>query len=381
MKHRIDVRTRRTPRPWRDAVLRSSLLVLSVSQSLGWPVALRASGEKGPSLQLRIYKQQYVVGEPVIATLRLGSETLHTPPEFFDSRDFGTRSDFHFIFSSLAEQVVGKVSLSGSGGSPVFQRPPLRPGEFWQCEEMFVPRGEAGIEGRARKPLGPGEYILTAKVPWCVPAMIDGRLQYPPVRLIESNPVQLTVMEPTGADADALRLMLSHGIRGFLEGGGGPPPIIETVLERHPNCTYAPYARVRMLLDRVPWFRNHRRSGVSGAEREEAERLVGEALQYAAMPDFRPLADNILLSRARLQQVLRDPLGAARTLKLVVTEFPHSDAAETAARLLEGMPPAVRDVEPASLPERTRRQRWLVPGVIAGGLLALGLILYVLRRD
>lgn len=366
-------------------------LVVLVAQALLRAATAPSGATPGdPTVFLRTPKREYVVGEPIIATVRLGSETSETPPEFFDSATFGTLGTFVFTFASPEGQTIAEVTMSGADAGRVARRPPFKPGEFVQCDKVIFPWTRARSTEEKPTPLKPGDYTVRVKVLWNPPEVLDGKLRYPPSRLLVSNPVNIRITAPTGPEAEALKLMLSSDFRGFFEGElGGRSAVIDKVLEKYPACTYARYARVRILLDRAAWFRNYRRAGVSGAEREEAERLVSEALQYAQLPDMKPLADNVLLSRARLQEVLHDRPDVARTLGLIIRQFPSSDAREAAEKWLARMPQALRDLGPATLPEPKQeaaevpsgqQPRWLVPGINVGGLLALGLVLYVLRR-
>jgi hypothetical protein len=309
-----------------------------------------------PLLSVSLTKKEYVVGEPLIVTVRLGSPSTPLFRVFSDNEAFARTADLVFVFSGGDGTTVGEIRVDGADEASIDarMRSARKPGEFWECQKVILPcrseRKQALFTPVGL--LGPGGWRLRASVLWDASAFEE---QEPgSVRRgvrIESGEVAFRTREPAGVDAEAVRLVTCD-LRGFFLGtSGGDPEAIRQLLARHPGSTYARYARARLLIDRMGSFWGTKRTGLSPAESEEVSRLIAEALEHAAMPEFAPLADNMLLLRARMQTIRNDNTGAARTLNLILSRFPASDAAETARTWLSNMPQGFSALTPEPLPD------------------------------
>jgi len=286
-----------------------------------------------PTLSITVSKRQHIAGEPIIAKLKLANESGQPLPRVFGSNeDFGDTADFAFIVTTGHGAVVFDGRRQGADViRAVLQT--IKPSEFWQCEQMFLPwsnlqkRGE--MDQNTPIPLlAAGLYELTSKVLWSLPQK-EGVL-------ITSNSVELQIKEPTGIDLEAVKLMQSPEVVGFFEGTrGGKPKAITTLLANYPGSTYAKYARARLILDEEKDIWNTNRSAATVSEKEGLANLISDALNYVQKHKDMPLSDNILLYCARMNRILDRENESIRLLNRLVKDFPQSDAAEPAQAQLQ----------------------------------------------
>jgi len=227
----------------------------------------------------------------------------------------------------------------------------IKPGEFLQCEQMFLPwcnqRKDIMDQNMPIRLLPAGLYELTSKVLWSVPQK-EGVL-------ITSNIVELQIKDPTGIDAEAVKLMQSPEVVGFFEGTrGGKPKAITTLLAKYPGSTYAKYARARLILDEEKNIWNTNRSTTTVSEKEGLANLISNALKYVQKNKDMPLSDNILLYCARMNRIIDRENESIRLLNQLVKDFPQSDAAEAAQAQLEKW---TKPFEPGGKPALTIAKR------------------------
>ncbi len=297
------------------AVGRPGLALLVLAGTCLTPGLLAAA--ELPSLTLSVPAGEYLVGEPVVASLRLRNEASGTPGVFTSNEGFATTGHFVFAFAGENGALAGETELHGAHVGRIGARlgPPLEAGASWQCDKMFLPQsGAATPRGEKRAPLKAGRYVLTAKLWWAPPRRYGEPAPREPQGVyISSNPVSVRIKEPAGAEAEALALLRSANLADFYSGmSGGKPQVIAELLAKHPDTTYAHHAKVRLLVDRMAWFWNTKRRGLSESERTEVRGLVEQAEGHELPPKLAPLKDNLLLLRARMREVLDEERAADR---------------------------------------------------------------------
>jgi len=187
-----------------------------------------------PTLLITLSNRQHIPGEPIIANLKISNESGKPLPQVFGSNeDFADTADFAFIVTTSDGAVVFDGRRQGADVIRTVLRT-IKPGEFLQCEQMFLPwcnqRKDIMDQNMPIRLLPAGLYELTSKVLWSVPQK-EGVL-------ITSNIVELQIKDPTGIDAEAVKLMQSPEVVGFFEGTrGGKPKAITTLLAKYPGST------------------------------------------------------------------------------------------------------------------------------------------------
>ena len=318
--------------------------------------AATALPPKEPRLSLEVSKKRYIVGEPMLVRLRLGSETSEVAAVFDSNADFERQAGFLFTVTALDGSLAARTNVhTPDAGRLSGHRPPLRPaGSFWQCEKMFLPLTER-VGPREPRLLRAGAYDLAARLWWEPSSVAPGNESGEQGSFLIAGPVRVEVVEPTERDAEAVKLLDPPGIIGFFDGWhGGKPDPIAALLDRFPDSPYAQPARTRLLLDRIRSLWDTKRSGLSGSERREAGALISQAQEYARANPGGMLSDNMLLYRARMQMILREKEAAAQTLLGLVRDYPEGDAAEAALAWLEKVPEEVKQAlsKAAPVPEK-----------------------------
>jgi len=290
-----------------------------------------------PTLILTLSQVSYVAGEPVIAQLKLVNETSEEIPRHYVSDEHFARAQFFFMIFGSDGTEISRQIIPGLGTLQFYHlRPRVKPGEFLQCEQMFLTHKRLSNPGDPVKLLDPGTYQLRASVLW-PGAGDDG---------IISNPVTLEITPPVGTDMEAAKLLETYGLGGFFNGtGGGQPAAIAELLSKYPASTYARYARSRLILDKTSWFWNTKRQNVSDTEKQQVDKLISDALAYVGeYPEMR-LSDNILLGCARLQAMRRQKDKAVQTLERIAKDYPMSDVKRTSEQhLTEWRQPALEEI-------------------------------------
>lgn len=286
-----------------------------------------------PTLSISLFKKKLLIGEPIIVSLKLANESMGPLPRVFGSNEyFADTSDFVLTVTARDGTMILEARKHGADVSRIVFKT-IKPGEFWQCEQMFLPR----INFQKNVNLGsknstalisPGLYKLTAKLLW--------NPQQKNVVFITSNSVELQINEPTGIDLKAVKLMQSPELEGFFEGiRGGKPKTIATLLSDYPESTYARYARARLILDEEKRIWSTNRSANTVSERTGLSNLIADVLDYVEKNKDVPLSDNILLYCARMSRVLDRENESVRILNRLIKEFPQSDAVESAQNHIE----------------------------------------------
>lgn len=337
-----------------------------------WADQAKEDGPALPSLTLTLHEREHLVGEPIIATLRLGSRTSEVFPLFTDNENFTRTGEFTFIIKDKAGSTVAETRFQGPCVARfTWLRKPKKPGQYWQCDRMFLPAPQHTAEVR----IPAGSYTLTAKVLWSPPE--------PPQTpnaaqrtsgWITSRPVALEIVEPVGRDARAAQLVFARQLRGFFEGElGGKPASIAALLAREPKSAHARYAKARLLMDRAGWYIRTKGGPLLPAGQAEMKKLVQQAYEYGQWPELHPLADNLLLLAARLQRMLNDYRGMAETLTVIVNEHPDGDAKEAAAPWLARLPMELQLMASYATRPATKSSRPLpqIFVVVACGVLGL----------
>jgi len=286
-----------------------------------------------PTLSVTLSKKQYIAGEPIIVKLKLANESAESLPRVFGSNeDFANTPDFTFIVTAADDSKICEMHRNGADIIRVVLGV-VGSGEFWQCEQMFLPRINLQKKVKPESQnsialLSPGLYKLTAKVLWNPPQK-NGVF-------ITSNSVEFQTIEPTGIDVKAVKLMQSPELYGFFEGIlGGKPKVITALLAQYPESTYARYARARLILDEEKHIWNTNRSATTISEKERLANLISDGLDYVEKNKDMPLSDNILLYCARMSRVLDRENESVQILNRLIKKFPQSDAAEAAQHHLE----------------------------------------------
>jgi hypothetical protein len=286
-----------------------------------------------PTLSTTLFKKQFLAGEPIIVNLKLANESLEPLPRVFSSNeDFANTPDFTFIVTAVDDSKICEMHRNGADIIRVVLGV-VGSGEFWQCEQMFLPRINLQKKVKPESQnsialLSPGLYKLTAKVLWNPPQKKSV--------LITSNNVEFQITEPTGADAESAKLMQLPELGGFFEGIlEGKPKVITALLAKYPESTYARYARARLILDEEKHIWNTNRSANTASERKGLAKLISDGLDYVEKNEDMPLSDNILLYCARMSRVLDRENESVQILNRLIKEFPQSDAAEAAQHHLE----------------------------------------------
>ena len=298
---------------------------------LGGKVA-RCDNEALPVLSIALAKTECITGEPVIVSIKLANESAKPIPRVFgDNESFGRSEDFIFVVTAGDGTKVCEVGRQGASTMRVVLGV-LEPGEFWECEKMFLPRmnlDERSTFGQRRpsRLLSPGSYKVVAQVLWSIPGKAG--------TLLTSNNVEIEVKEPRGVDAEAVNLMRSPELGGFFLGvhGGKPKPVAD-LLSDYPKSTYAEYARVRLMLDYAGGLWNTSRAATTGEEKKKVANFISEGLDYVKENKDMPLSDNIMLYCARMSRIVDQEEKSVRILRQLVKDFPQSDAAEAAERHL-----------------------------------------------
>jgi hypothetical protein len=321
-----------------------------------------------PTLSITLSKKQFLSGEPIIVNLKLTNKSSKPLPRLFGSNeDFASTADFTFTMRATDGSEVGRIQRHGPNVRRIVFKL-LRPQEFWQCEQMFVPRmnlqKKARLDPNSPIPLLPhGLYKLTAKLLWNLPGK--------EMVFITSNSVEFQIKEPTGIDAEAAKLMESPEVGGFFIGFRRKSTAIATLLAKYPESTYASYARARFILGQGEYIWNTSRSAPTANKKGELALLVSNGLDYVEKNKDMPLNDNILLYCARMSRVLDREKESVQILNRIVKEFPQSDAAEAGRRQLEKWDRPLKAGEGAGLSVLSYVMITSAVGIVIAGLILL----------
>ena len=290
-----------------------------------------------PKLTITLPKTQYIAGEPITITLKLTNESSEPIPRVFSSNEvFASTCDFNFTVTTSEDLKVYEQLKQGAGvlriGLLIF-KPILRPQEFWQCEQMFLPR--MNLQNKSKMAsnntvllLTSGLYKLTAKILWSFP----NKKRIYITSNITSNTIVFQINDPLGIDAQAASLMESREVGGFITGvRGGKPKAISTLLTNYPESTYSKYARGRLILDQAKHLWDTRPTLVA-EKKIEFFSVILDGLDYVENDKNKNMQfnDNILLYCARLAYKLNRENTSLSILKRIIEDFPKSDAAEAA---------------------------------------------------
>ena len=331
-----------------------------------------------PTLSITLSKKQFLIGEPFIVILKLANESSEPLPRVFSSNEDFATADFTFTVTTTDGSKICEVHIQGADIIRlVFNL--LRPQEFWQCEQMFLPRIslEKKVQWDPNSPiplLSSGLYKLTAKLLWNPPEEKSV--------FITSNSVDFQINEPTGIDAEASKLIQSPEVSGFFEGTrGGKPKAITTLLANYPESTYATYARARLILDQGKHIWNTSRTAPTASKKEELALLISNGLDYVEKNKDMLLNDNILLYCARMSRVLDREKESVQILKRLVKDFPQSDATEAGQRQLEKWDRPIKPGEEPASPAVTEMPvvAYTLIAVTVGIVIA-GLILLLKKK-
>ncbi len=290
-------------------------------------ISTSVSGEPSqavPILEISAAQQRCILGEPLMLRLVLANKSSEKMPRYFLSDEAFADMDLILTFRASGEGTIFEVQIPGRSRAPVFpieMRPPIEPGESWQCEKMIVPMY---LLNDAYTILPAGRYSLSAKV------FIPDRK---PTGLSDSsNTVELQIVNPTGDDQKARAMLGPSGMAAFFLGEeGGKPKEIERLLAEYPQSTYARYAQARLLLDRAKCLLGMRGS-FSDSDRQESRAIVAEARAYIQRYPDMALNDNILLWCARLQYTAGEKGESARTFQELFSDYPQSEVIPTARK-------------------------------------------------
>lgn len=332
-----------------------------------------------PTLSTTLFKKQFLAGEPIIVNLKLANESLEPLPRVFSSNeDFANTPDFTFIVTAADDSKICEMHRNGADIIRVVLGV-VGSGEFWQCEQMFLPRINLQKKVKPESQnsialLSPGLYKLTAKVLWNPPQKKSV--------FITSNNVEFQITEPTGADAESAKLMQLPEIGGFFEGIlEGKPKVITALLAKYPESTYARYARARLILDEEKHIWNTNRSANTASERKELANLISDGLDYVEKNEDMPLSDNILLYCARMSRVLDRENESVQILNRLIKEFPQSDAVEAAQAHLNSWtssPEKMRKTETKTVALWTRPS--LIISAVLGILITIAFLLIYMKK-
>ena len=296
----------------------------------------RTSEKPLPTLTISLYKTTLVQGEPLIVALCLTNKSEKPLRGFYSSNE-------HFANGTI------EIEGSSADDSPSFRQTyslgvhqlwglhtPLAPGASRRCEKIYLPLVLSPSDTPKRTTLPPGQYRVAATVQATVP--------------VTSEAVEFHVKPAKPEDQQALELMASRRVAGFLAGlaySHDLPDGMSKLLEKFPDSVYAPYVKLRHILDKSEYFWRVRRKKFSEEDKKDISETIAEAIEFVRNNPHMPLADNVLLNCARLQRILQNRDECITTLTRIVKEHPNSDANEAALLHLQSWAPeTLRTIAP-----------------------------------
>jgi len=288
--------------------------------------ALAAEAVEGQPLALSVslHKTEVLVGEPLLLRLKLTNVSSEPAKCTCRNNESFAGLSFRFVISQADGKEVFAMTRHGSGAAALLPHliPPMLPGEFRECEKMFVPALCVDSTDKTFQALPPGRYSLTATTIFasCSP----------------SQPVSFTVMEPPAGELAASQLISSREAAGFIVGFSHTPPTqVQTLLSQHPDSVFAVYARSRVLLGSMKTYLATRHPHTLTPEEKQHIASLADASQDFVQkhPGF-PLSDNIMLTRVRAMRLAGllpdDRQSFVNAMAAFFKTFPAGDAREAA---------------------------------------------------
>ena len=307
----------------RTKVLAWGLFLLAACSCLGVAADAEADENKQDQHQLSIslWKEQHVVGEPLVVRLQLVNTSESTIRAGYANEAFLRSSDITFFLT----QVAGGATIEQyhMGPDVGLSQGELKAGKAVQEDMIVLPADLPRKVNQHVTLLPPGHYKLAAQV------YTD--------RTLKSEPVDLVLTAAQGAAAEAADLMPSKRMYAFYAGEVMTLPAVRKLMRQYPDTPHARLARVRLLLNQAREL-SSQRPGRDRAKRERHFRFIDMLEEWVEDHKDHPLADNMLLAVAELYRSIgTEAEDAKNTLERITRDYPDGDVRREAAQLLEKM--------------------------------------------
>lgn len=225
------------------------LLALVAAAALRWGVSRWQSQPKAPlELSLSVSKESFLVGEPVKIQMQVRNETKDELKLQFHL-GFGCTNDLSAAISSdegkTFQPYTSMATLIGQREFCLVPPFTLKSGEERKGEE-FISFHVVSVDFMTNKVEGDFAFPKAGK--YQVKMTLTPR---PLTGILESNVVEVEVVEPEGKDNEALQFIVGHQLKPFLTPEARLFPVTdETVqklqefLEQFKGSTYAPYVQL-----------------------------------------------------------------------------------------------------------------------------------------
>jgi hypothetical protein len=329
-----------------------------------------AEGLRMPELSVSLFKSRLIIGEPLIVSVKVENTSSESIPSAFSgTEDFSNSTSVIFrIFSSNGSVVCEEPITTASVDRIrlINNNPELKPNQSFHFERTFVPRSSLRQNNQTQDELlSAGRYEMECTLSWSPYANET-------VPLV-SDKIELQIVEPTGIDVEAVKLLTSSELDTFFTGRhGGRPLAITTLIAKYPESTYAKYAQLRLFLDQA----NHMRdTGKMDVQKNEIEDLISFGMNSVEKDNKMPLNDDILLGCARMTKALNREEEAIKIFERIVKEYPQSNSAEIAQKRLTAYktsPDQMKDADQVTQSPRKKPLGNVLP--IAGASVAVVVI-------
>jgi len=332
-----------------------------------------------PEFRASLAKTHLAAGEPAVVRVEVENISLESIPTVFRNiEDFSESAGVTFrVKGSDGARICEEQITPGNGHriQLLTTNVELKPGRSFHFERMFVPRLNPGrgtqqnVSTQVALPSA-GQYELECELSWSSRANENV--------VLASKGVPFQIIEPTGVDVQAAKLMTLPEVDTFFTGRhGGTPAAIAELMTKYPDSTYARYARLRLTLDRERQIWNTS-PGLTPSEMKELGETLSEALSYVDTTQDMGFHDDVLLYSARLARKLGDEIGSIRILKKLIAQYPKGNTAQTAEEsLVKWQRTAPLKSEPLGMTHRNNKA-WLlliIAGLVGAGMLCLILLL------